>query len=875
MAIKQLLENAVLEDGQKGLEDEEGGEESEEDSYSYSEEDRDDTVTLEKNCYSLVIVGVREHGTSGGSKALACVMGNSFCQMAVIYVVGCASTQYYFDSGAWLLPFSDSVSTNLMKAFASVLTVFQVTQEMQDVSAIFRTLAHSPRLDIALKHRLQCLVALVLQYVFALVVLVVAMQLVLSRQKPMDTLWITFYVFMTLNFDNNLCRFILFFFGLELNWKFVLEAPTRQTHRRWNRWYKRCGYILFLVIPMVITGGIFFLARACDICPLTLIRFGAVSNKLPVLMLSSNLDLPQGCCPVKVHWSPNRTSEGLIPVMTSVPCLSRKPPEDDSAGGPELYWVVWPDRKVAPNSLQIMEGRGGDGTPAQVSGKVTTRPSQMRLWLTQHDYDSDAVYHYLIDRKEGISLYRSKFTYVGEWNVTGIAWEDRNRIFVTARNPRTGALSPDPVHSEILLRELCAPYCWRCADNGACLHCERGYARQGNDCQPCAEHCHECQSAGAGGCDRGKCKEGFGIARDYISGLGFTRAMGLGTITDVCKPCMGGKNCTLCDRPKEPAASPGSGGGEDETQLQELPCQSCRAEFGVVNGTCQSCFIGHCEKCAGASACRRCEPGYTIVNRSFGMQECLSCAANCTKCDATGPGRCDTSECKAGFTGEFDERCLSCSPHCLFCNVSGAGGCNQGQCEEGYTQNAWRGSYAPCEACSAHCRACSSPGKCDWGGCEPGFGLQGDPQCARCAEDNCLRCDESWHKCDECIDGYGFSSTKTCKKCGSNCKSCSQVDKCTECEDGFRLSKKGACVACADQCRSCTESGEGFCDKGDCEDGWTTVSSTNSSEGGFTCRPCVDPACRRCDLQGPEHCDTAEELDKVEKTEKTAEVAEA
>ena len=40
------------------------------------------------------------------------------------------------------------------------------------------------------------------RYVLALMVLVASDHLILSRERPIEPLWITYYVFMTLNFDN-------------------------------------------------------------------------------------------------------------------------------------------------------------------------------------------------------------------------------------------------------------------------------------------------------------------------------------------------------------------------------------------------------------------------------------------------------------------------------------------------------------------------------------------------------------------------------------------------------------------------------------------------------------------------------------------------
>ena len=46
------------------------------------------------------------------------------------------------------------------------------------------------------------LVIQIMRYLLALMVLWAANQLILNREKPIEPLWITYHVFLTLNFDN-------------------------------------------------------------------------------------------------------------------------------------------------------------------------------------------------------------------------------------------------------------------------------------------------------------------------------------------------------------------------------------------------------------------------------------------------------------------------------------------------------------------------------------------------------------------------------------------------------------------------------------------------------------------------------------------------
>lgn len=864
---------------------------AEEDTESHSDEEdtpgrfitsRTDTqVTLEKNCFTLVVVGGRDTSLCGGCRALLCVILNSSLQVAVITVVGFNSPEYYFGNGVWLQPMPGMGYTIIaVKLCAVVLTFFQVIQEMQDVSQIFRVLTHYPRLEIKPRHRTQCFFATLVQYLFALAVMLVALQLVLSRQRPMDCLWINFYVFMTLGFDNMLCRFLLFcgsYCGVErvLDWTFELKASRTREERRLNRWYTRFNFCLFLLFPLVLMVWIVGLAMYCNLCPLTALRYGAVSNLDPVLMISPNLGVPESCCQVATSWSVNGSmARHTIPVSASVPCLASKHPEDDKSQRPVLYWVLWPGRKTPPNSLQIMSGRGGDSNMALQWGSVNAESYQMRVWLTKHDYDVKKVYRHLISEQEGIALYRSSFTYVAEWNITNVPWVELTRIYVTAYNPETGALSPEPVSSEVLLRELCAPHCRHCNEDGKCVICESGFTLSAGECAPCADNCLHCHEEGPHSCDIGECVKGYGIAKGRLPSSS--------DIKKLCFPCGGGaENCTSCDTP----GTFGEGGG------RERPCQVCRETFRPANGTCVHCPVDNCERCSADSECDNCKAGYVLNNKwklslspSLSMlasRQCLACSDNCTSCDEAGAGRCDAASCKPGFThvGPSSNRsCQPCAAHCKECNISGAGSCNEDQCNVGFARTPPKGGAllpwrqepksASCEACSSHCDSCTVPGECDSGFCEDGFGLQGGKQCSECAEDNCLRCEASWTQCDECAAGFGFSSLKTCQKCPENCRNCTVMDRCAQCLEGYRLDAEGQCAACADQCRSCDESGVGLCDPHQCVDGWTTTPKAasskdedargNSSSKDSICRMCSDPDnpdCKRCDIHGPTKCD--------------------
>merc|ERR1712196_333124 len=150
-----------------------------------------------------------------------------------------------------------------------------------------------------------------------------------------------------------------------------------------------------------------------------------------------------------------------------------------------------------------MMGRGGDGNMALRQGQTNAWPLQMRWWLTLHGYDPEIYNGMLNHNTGGLGLYSSSFPYGGKWVIQDYPWETRARIFATAMNPETGALSPVPVESAMIIRKLTDPHCEEFTD-GLCSKCARGFVLQrGRECRQCAPHCDTCDIEGAGHCDSG------------------------------------------------------------------------------------------------------------------------------------------------------------------------------------------------------------------------------------------------------------------------------------------------------------------------------------------------------------------------------------
>eukprot|EP00913_Durusdinium_trenchii_P010072 g9451.t1 len=340
-----------------------------------------------------------------------------------------------------------------------------VSGEFKDAAKLYRVLAHRPAVHMTLQQRILGTGAFLLQYIVAVVVVLMAIQLILTSTTPIATIGKLWVVFTTLDFDNYLCSFILFIFDCEhaFDWEVKLQCQSR----RLSPEMRSRTWLLIYWAPVTVAVLCVALSLCFNICPLTVLHYGAVSNADPVLMLSSTFGLPEGCC------SPQVTDQAENGVAVSVPCVS-----SSQAGRALVYYVVVPDGRPSPSSLQVMEGRGGDGNRGLRYGQVTATPLQMRWWLTRHGFD---VSVYLAMRKStagGLALYQSSFPHLAEWTIPDFPWTHRARIFVAAVNPSTGALSPAVVQSPVILRKVCSPHCLRCDSHGSCLDCEPGFVAE-------------------------------------------------------------------------------------------------------------------------------------------------------------------------------------------------------------------------------------------------------------------------------------------------------------------------------------------------------------------------------------------------------------
>lgn len=738
----------------------------------------EEVIDLSHTCYNLIFV-------SGKASVLAPMLAVAAGQFGMLWIVGWSSPEYFFESGQWVVPISDYWTVNAMKCLSMLLTFFRVSGEFKDAAKLYRVLAHRPAVHMTMQQRILGFGAFLLQYIVAVVVVLMAIQLILTSTTPIATIGKLWVVFTTLDFDNYLCGFILFIFDCEhaFSWQVKLQSHSArrllpQPSRTW---------LLIYWAPVGVALVCVCLSVCFNICPLTMLHYGPVGNQEPVLMLTSTMGLPQGCCAPQVNTDIVEQGE-QTGVQVSVPCVSSNELRE-ARSAPLVYYVVVPDGRPSPSSLQVMEGRGGDGNRGLRYGHIVAKPLQMRWWLTSHNFDPGIYTAMLRSGAGGLALYQSSFPSVATWKIEEFPWSARARIFVTAVNPDTGALSPSPVQSAVIIRKVCSSHCLRCDSEGSCLECEAGFVPEEGEvpgvkivdsvvkwiCSPCAPGCATCHHAGAGKCDAGGCSPGYGFSQGF------------------CIPCF--SPLCSCDEDREDSKSHAdlqviSDAPTKVTLPAKLPCRGCPATFGLdEEGDCLPCLVRGCKYCPALDFCQECAEGTTL--RSVGsdgngsriVQECGPCADHCSRCDLLGEGRCDPEQCHQGFSLTATGVCAPCSIHCSNCTKAG-------------------------------------PGRCDTGSCRPGYGLQGASECSKCKVDGCDVCDFSFG-CDVCRDGFGLTPDRSCEACATACKRCTGagVDGCAECVAGFGWDA-GRCFSCADQCENCAQNGPGQCDPGQCSTGW-------------------------------------------------------
>eukprot|EP00928_Gymnodinium_smaydae_P014583 TRINITY_DN15367_c0_g1_i3.p1 TRINITY_DN15367_c0_g1~~TRINITY_DN15367_c0_g1_i3.p1 ORF type:complete len:791 (+),score=66.80 TRINITY_DN15367_c0_g1_i3:39-2411(+) len=708
-------------------------------------------VSMAPNCFSLTLWSASQ----GKSLAfpMLLVLPITAVQLAALYVIIFRYPEYLFGQGRWILPVDPQQGLAMfgMKAFGLLLSNMQMIEEFSDIGDGYQVLCQSNINDPSTKfaHRVICWTVITMQYWIALMVMVVASHLVLSRSKPIDTLWITYYVFMTLNFDNMLVRFTYIVKTMQRpqNFEIPLAAPLTEADRQ---------------------------------------------------IRQSSLGLPAACCGVSASWSEEHVTS-KAPVEASVPLLSGYASED-LAYPPMVYWIVVPVQQDEPTSLQVREGLASDGSPAQLAGHVAAQPVQLFSWLVEHGYktaDIEGIFAELESSSGSVVLYNQMFPYAAHFSVPYFPQISRARIYAMVENANTGALSPSVVSSQILAKIRCPEHCVRCNNHGVCRQCSLGYTlTETLACESCAKGCGRCNTPGT--CDAGGCMAGFGSygneclpcksaacdscdveaervdldqtpselnCTQCISGYGKDdNGTCLACAIDNCLECTNARTCILCDEGFTPVQD---GNGTTYCGACAERCKSCNAN--------------------GAGLCDpfQCISGYAIAN-----DRCEPCGQNCVACDSNGPGKCDPGGCRSGHGLQGSQEQLSWWGHasgasCRRCKLANCKVCDTSSftcdlCEAHYGLTPER----DCALCGAFCAKCDLAGQCQE--CKLGYVLR---------EGSCKPCGD---KCDRC-DVHGPA---TCDE-----------GNCTRSWTSVMEGTYFVCRPCSDpECPSCDLKGPGTCD---------------------------------------------------------------
>jgi len=308
--------------------------------------------------------------------------------------------------------------------------------------------------------------------------------------------------------------------------------------------------------------------------------------------------------------------------------------------------------------------------------------------------------------------------------------------------------------------------------------------------------------------------------------------------------------------------------------------QSCPDGYyaDTTQNKCQKC-IQPCNQCFDKNSCKNCIEGFLFYasDKSCNINcpsktikstqpqgngyVCIECDSNCLTCESS-----DYSKCLSCPSNKilFNKKCIS-SNECPKGTVAFEGTC--AYCE------------AKCEACVQEpnkCIKCVSGFELDQSKfscykpneqCNSGYYIDNDKKCSLCSNSisNCIECDREF-SCNKCGPGFSLEvnqCVKTCsegfyfdiislecKKCNSNCFTCSQAaEKCTSCRDFnflfnfrceltcpegyFKDKNYKVCKKCESTCKSCTD------DKNQLEANDLNFLSTNS-ETNTNCIQCVN-----------------------------------
>jgi len=768
---------------------------------------------LAPDCYAFVFL----MGSGFQSLWLATIV---FVLQATILFFYATDESAFFQNGRWLTPISAHWSVNAMKGVSLTISVLKLFNEFHKAATLHQCYLRAVATSSA-RATSAAFVAVTQQWAVAMSILVVSVHLILAAQNAKWAMINAITIWFIMDVDEYATAFVLFCkrwphfdWGVEAE-----DFEDKETMPSAKRSILMCG-----VIPALILSVMLGVAISVNTLPLTYVRFlQPVSNDAaPDLLVGA--DTPAGCCGPLIHNVTTTTVDVDVLLIGAVyeaaPRVTWVAVRQGLPAPSSLQIMLGRDGEsnaaLAAGSLPSQHVQSAYWLARHGFDKTEDYAA-----IEKHIARMNAAPFHASFRIGGLPPAQQLNIYVGAVNPSNLALPpipvDAMATMQTCAAHCRDCRFASPGHCSVCEVGFRLESDWTCgACDKNCVRCGKtpgascdldgcapGFTYlKGTGCLDCnIPHCDSCRVqdsnvsevrltvctackkgfvAGAGGaacfpcgiagcerCDQvehcGECQRGYG------------RHTLLGNITEV-----------LADLEKNTAKTDLS----NETLSMVRQELRVRADAGKLSVTkCAKCSE-NCDTCSEAETCDEggCYPGFTSKRGA-----CEPCAAHCVNCTET--RNCNDGGCRYGYgvvhglsSGRncvkcLDDNCLECDGNpdvCSKCDkdygITARGTCdmcasNCAVCEKGFCLQCSAGfgldrDAGKCMPCADACEMClkNGPGKCDPGGCRPGFGLL-EEVCYRCRADHCYRCDDGPLElhCDECAPLATLTSNKTCK----------------------------------------------------------------------------------------------------------------
>ena len=221
-------------------------------------------------------------------------------------------------------------------------------------------------------------------------------------------------------------------------------------------------------------------------------------------------------------------------------------------------------------------------------------------------------------------------------------------------------------------------------------------------------------------------------------------------------------------------------------------CYSCKD--GYYSDDCsEQCPTKNCQNCdQDSSLCNQCINDLILIDN-------YCCEKICEKCDDEGCTECSDPT-------KYGKECINCPENCYYENKNRKCDQNSGECFSCISGKRGIKCDQNCnEGCDLSIKNCDmNDGTCT---CKEGYY---GTKCENICDSNCLSCDKTSGKCNQCKSGY-YPNEKSCIKCPDNCDGECPEGICQKCKKGFYsdICDKTCSIFCKDNI--CNKD-DGLCD---------------------------------------------------------------